>query len=216
MPREPVAERLAPPVPQHVWEYSFPDRERNRYVSRSLGYVVLLNGAAALTLMAIVALNPESTSRRLAWAMLVFASGAMAGLLSSLFAYVRRLFAVSLPTHIFMRDFLRVSAIVMAVGAGAAFLTGMNMVSLTVPEGSTTRMKSKPEENSKPQNPAPSLTGNHVRAQQLPASTLFSPPSTESVVIKEAPDRGAEPGLPDRRGLGRGREARGLAPGLFC
>ena len=116
MPREPAAERLAPPLPQHVWEYSFPDRERNRYVSRSLGYVVLLNGAAALTLMAIVALNPESTSHRLAWAMLVFASGAMAGLLSSLFAYVRRLFAVSLPTHIFMRDFLRVSAIVMAVG----------------------------------------------------------------------------------------------------
>ena len=85
-------------------------------MSRGLGYVVLLNGAAALTLMAIVALNPESTSRRLAWAMLVFASGAMAGLLSSLFAYVRRLFAVSLPTNIFMRDFLRVSAIVMAVG----------------------------------------------------------------------------------------------------
>src|SRR6516165_11087498 len=126
MPREPAAERL--PLPQHVWEYSFPERERNRYVSRSLGYVVLLNGAAALALMAIVALNPESTSHRLGWAMLVFASGAMAGLLSSLFAYVRRLFGVSLPTSIFMRDFLRVSAIVMAVGAGAAFLTGMNMV----------------------------------------------------------------------------------------
>ena len=77
MPREPAAERL--PLPQHVWEYSFPERERNRYVSRSLGYVVLLNGAAALTLMAIVALNPESTSRRLSWAMLVFASEAMAG-----------------------------------------------------------------------------------------------------------------------------------------
>ena len=164
MPREPAAGKVAPPVPQHVWEHSFLEQERDRYVSRSLGYVVLLNGAAALALMAIVALNPESTSHRLAWAMLVFASGAMAGLLSSLFAYVRRLFAVSLPTHIFMRDFLRVSAIVMAVGAGAAFLTGMNMVSLTVPEGSTTRMKSKPEENSKPQNPAPSPTGNHVPA----------------------------------------------------
>jgi zinc transporter ZupT len=158
-----VARRVAFSVPQNVQEYSFPERERDRHVSRSLGYVVLLNGAAALTLMAVVALNPESTSHRLAWAMLVFASGAIAGLLSSLLAYVRRLFAVSLPTHVFLRDFLRVGAIVMAVGAGAAFLTGMNIVSLTVPEGSTTRMKSKPEENSKPQNPAPSPTGNHVR-----------------------------------------------------
>jgi hypothetical protein len=159
MPREPAAGKVAPPVPQHVWEHSFLEQERDRYVSRSLGYVVLLNGAAALALMAIVALNPESTSHRLAWAMLVFASGAIAGLLSSLLAYVRRLFAESLPTHVFLRDFLRVGAIVMAVGAGAAFLTGMNIVSLPVPEGSTTRMKSKPEENSKPQNPAPSPTG---------------------------------------------------------
>ena len=165
MRREPAAERLALPLPQHVWEYSFPGRERNRYVSRGLGYVVLLNGAAALTLMAIVALNLESTLRRLAWAMLVFASGAMAGLLSSLFAYVRRLFAVSLPTHIFMRDFLRVSAIVMAVGAGAAFLTGMNMVSLTVPEGSTTHIKSKPEyraPSSKPENQRFPPTRDHL------------------------------------------------------
>ena len=50
MPREPATGR--DPVPQHVWEYSFSERDRNRYVSRSLGYVVLLNGAAALTLMA--------------------------------------------------------------------------------------------------------------------------------------------------------------------
>ena len=166
MPREPVAERLAPLVPQHVWEYSFPDRERNRYVSRSLGYVVLLNGTAALILMAVVALNPESTSRRLAWAMMVFGSGAIAGLLSSLLAYIRRLFAASLPTYVFTRDFLRVGAIIMAVGAGAAFLTGMNMVSLTVPEGSTTRMKSTPEHQApspKPENQAPSQTGNNER-----------------------------------------------------
>jgi hypothetical protein len=51
----------------------------------------------------------------------------------------------------------------------------MNMVSLTVPEGSTKRMKSKPENqapSSKPENQAPSSkpeterlspTGNHVR-----------------------------------------------------
>src|SRR5215469_5905972 len=143
---------------------------RNRYVSRSLGYIVLLNGAAALILMAVVALNPESTSHRLAWAMMVFASGAIAGLASSLLAYVRRLFAASLSTHVFLRDFLRVGAIVLAVGAGAAFLTGMNMVSLTVPEGSTTRMKSKPENqapSSKPETQRLSPTGNYMRVTSV-------------------------------------------------
>ena len=162
---EQAARRLAI-IPQYVQEHSFPERERDRYVSRSLGYLVLLNGAAGLILMAVVALNPESYSRRLAWAMMVFASGAIAGLASSLLAYVRRLFAVSLPSHVFMRDFLRLGAIVLAVGAGAAFLTGMNMVSLTVPEGSTTRMKSKPEiqaPSSKPETQRLSPTGNHVR-----------------------------------------------------
>jgi hypothetical protein len=97
---EQVARRLAV-VPQYVREHSFPERERDRYVSRSLGYVILVNGAAALILMAIVALNPESTSHRLAWAMMVFASGAIAGLASSLLAYVGRLFAASLPTHVY-------------------------------------------------------------------------------------------------------------------
>jgi hypothetical protein len=170
-----AARRAAFSVPQYVQEYSFPERERDRYVSRSLGYVVLLNGTAALILMAVVALNPESSSRRLAWAMMVFGSGAIAGLLSSLLAYIRRLFAAALPTYVFTRDFLRVGAIIMAVGAGAAFLTGMNMVSLTVPEGSTTRMKSTPEHQApspkpenqapspKPENQAPSQTGNNER-----------------------------------------------------
>src|SRR5262249_13105571 len=98
------------------------------------------------------------------------ASGAIAGLASSLLAYVRRLFAASLPTHVFLRDFLLVGAIVLAVGAGAAFLTGMNMVSLTVPEGSTTRMKSKPENqapSSKPETQRLSPTGNHMRVTSV-------------------------------------------------
>jgi hypothetical protein len=68
-------------------EVAFPEQERDRYVSRSLGYVVLLNGVAALILVAALAFAPQSTtdSHRLAWAMMVFGSGAMAGLLSSLF-----------------------------------------------------------------------------------------------------------------------------------
>jgi hypothetical protein len=137
--------------------------------------------------MAVVALNPESTSHQLVWAMMVFASGAIAGLASSLLAYIRRLFAASLPTHVFLRDFLLVGAMVLAVGAGAAFLTATNMVSLTVPEGSTTRMKSKPNDQApapnpenqapfpKPENRTPSQTGNNERVSQtLRKGQLFN------------------------------------------
>jgi hypothetical protein len=53
---EQAARRVAI-IPQYVQEHSFPERERDRYVSRSLGYIVLFNGAAALILMAVVALR---------------------------------------------------------------------------------------------------------------------------------------------------------------
>ena len=56
---------------------------RDRYASRALAYVILLNGAAALILVTALALAPQSAAdpRRLSWAMLVFGCGALAGLL---------------------------------------------------------------------------------------------------------------------------------------
>ena len=83
------------PPPQRPNEHlpdAFPDRERDRYASRALAYVILLNGAAALILVTALAFAPQSASdpRRLTWAMLVFGSGALAGLLSSLLAYIGR------------------------------------------------------------------------------------------------------------------------------
>jgi hypothetical protein len=130
---------------------SFPEAERDRYVSRGLGYVVLLNGAAALILVALVAFDPQSASNRLGWAMMVFGSGALAGLSSSLLAYLARLLDLHRPGRVIIRDFLRVTAIVVAIGAGAAFMTGLNMMFLTLPEGSSTRPKNRP----KTQTPSP-------------------------------------------------------------
>jgi hypothetical protein len=124
---------------------SFPEVERDRFVSRSLGYVVLLNGAAALILVALLAFAPQSASHRLGWAMMVFGSGAMAGLLSSLLAYLARLLGLQRPGQVIIRDLLRVAAIIAAVGSGAAFITGLNMMLLTLPEGSSTHPKSGPE-----------------------------------------------------------------------
>jgi hypothetical protein len=133
-------------------------RERDRYASRALAYVILLNGVAALILVTALAFAPQSATdpRRLTWAMLVFGSGALAGLLSSLFAYIGR--AEMASSHLVVQDLLRVGAIIAAVGAGAAFLTALNIMALMVPETSSTRPKSKPQE----QTPAPTAPARTV------------------------------------------------------
>jgi hypothetical protein len=135
-----------------------PERERDRYVSRGLAYVVLLNGVAALVLVAALAFAPQSTAdpHRLAWAMMVFGSGAILGLLSSLLAYISRTVMVEASSYLLVRDMLRVGAIIAAVGSGAAFLTALNMMALTVPESASTHPKGKPQD----QTPAPTAPAN--------------------------------------------------------
>ena len=135
---------------EHLPDVS-PGQERDRYASRALTYVILLNGFAALILVAALAFAPQSATdpHRLAWAMLVFGSGALAGLLSSLLAYIARTAMGS--SRLVVQDLLRVAAIIAAVGSAAAFLTALNMMALTVPESSSTRPKSKPQD----QTPAP-------------------------------------------------------------
>ncbi len=166
-PRTPVGQ----PPPQRSNEYlpdAFPERQRDRYSSRALAYVILLNGVAALILMTALAFAPQSATdpHRLAWAMLVFGSGALAGLLSSLLAYLSRTVTVEASSHPVVRDLLRVGAIIGAVGSGAAFLTALNMMALTVPESSSTRPKSRPQD----QTPAPTAPARAV------PQTLLAPP----------------------------------------
>ena len=142
-----------PQTKEHLADLS---PERDRYASHALAYVILLNGVAALILVTAIAFAPQSATdpRRLTWAMLVFGSGALAGLLSSLFAYIGRTAMGS--TRLVVQDLLRVSAIIAAVGSGAAFLTGLNIMALMVPETSSTRPKSKPQEQT-PSPTAPAL-----------------------------------------------------------
>ena len=146
---------------------AFPVRERDRYASRALAYVILLNGAAALILVTALAFAPQSASdpRRLTWAMLVFGSGALAGLLSSLLAYIGRTAMAS--SYLIVQDVLRVGAIIAAVGSGAAFLTGLNIMALMVPEASSTRPKSKPQD----QTPAPTAPAHVVPQTTRSTST---------------------------------------------
>ena len=133
-------------------------RERDRYASRALTYLILLNGFAALILVTALAFAPQSSTdpRRLSWAMLVFGSGAIAGLLSSLLAYISRTGMAS--SQQVVQDLLRVGAMIAAVGSGAAFLTALNIMALTVPEHASTRSKSKPQE----QTPGPAAPAHAV------------------------------------------------------
>jgi hypothetical protein len=144
---------------EHLPDVS-PVRGRDRYASRALAYVILLNGFAALILVTALAFAPQSATdpHRLAWAMLVFGSGTLAGLLSSLLAYIGRTALVEASSHVLVRDLLRVGAIIAAIGSGAAFLTALNMMALTVPESSSTRPKSKPQD----QTPAPTASAHAV------------------------------------------------------
>ena len=155
---------------------AFPERERDRYVSRGLAYVILLNGLAALILVAALAIAPQSTTdpHRLAWAMMVFGSGALAGLLSSLLAYISRTVMVGASSRLVVRDLLRVGAIVAAVGSGAAFLTALNMMALTVPESSSTRPKGKPQDQTPAPLPAPANAVLHTPLAPIaPKPTYF-------------------------------------------
>ena len=137
-------------------------RERDRYASRALAYLILLNGFAALILVTALAFAPQSATdpRRLSWAMLVFGSGALVGLLSSLLAYISRTAMAS--SQLVVQDLLRVGAMIAAIGSGAAFLTALNMMALTVPEHASTRPKSKPQEQTPgPAGPAHAVLQRH-------------------------------------------------------
>lgn len=137
-PRDPALER------------AFIEQERNRFAGRALSLLVLLNGAAALILLAVMAQAPESTiDRKLAAAMMFFSGGAMAALLSSFLAYVNRTVRMESPHRANIRQALRIFAILTVIGSGAAFIVGMNMVGTISAEKSSSHPKG-PREKAAP------------------------------------------------------------------
>jgi len=108
----------------------FNERQRDRYASRGLGYVVLLNGIAALALLVGLAHATLSAQHiaQLADAMMVFGLGVTAGLVSILFAFLRRSFLMEQSA----RNFLRWLAIAAACIGAICFLIGLNMARIGV------------------------------------------------------------------------------------
>jgi zinc transporter ZupT len=122
------------------------ERERNRFASRALSFLVLLNGAASLVLLATLARAPESTvDPKFAAAMMFFSGGAIAALLSSFLAYINRTVSMEAPERASLRRVLLFFALASVIGSGAAFLTGMNMVGAVSAEKSSSHPKGPKE-----------------------------------------------------------------------
>jgi hypothetical protein len=128
----------------------FVERERTRFGARALGFLIVLNGAAALILLTISGKAPPSTVEgKVATAMLFFSGGAVAALLSSFLAYINRTVAMEAPKRADLRRALQILAIAAVVGSAAAFLTGMNMVRTAASEKSSSHPKG-PKEQTRP------------------------------------------------------------------
>ena len=178
------------------------ERQRDRYISRSLAYLNFLNGAGALILMAGVAFIPQSTTAdlgQLTWAMIVFGAGATAGLLSALLAYLNRIFTVEAPHRSNLRSLLRLFAIVMAVTGGVAFVIGLNMVRNAAPTHSSTHPKSK-RQNGAPASATKSAERPHTENSQAVAEGRLSPNSgghraagARAIETSELNDVGGQP-----------------------
>jgi uncharacterized iron-regulated membrane protein len=119
------------------------ERERNRFASRALSLLVLLNGAGASILLAVVVQAPAATvDGKIAAAMLFFSVGSIFALLSAFLAYINRTIKLEQPgRREKLRAALRGLAIAAVIGSGAAFLTAMNMVAMAQVE--------RPNSNSK-------------------------------------------------------------------
>lgn len=151
------------PKPEQDLDAAFIERERNRLAGRALSFLVVLNGAAALVLLTIVALAPQATvDGKVTMAMIFFSGGALAALFSSFLAYVNRTVRLESPGRRDLRRVLRAIAIVAVIGSGAAFLIGMNMVGTTQAEKTSSHPKGR-REDKPPKKP-------QVKEAALPAA----------------------------------------------
>lgn len=145
------------------------DGQHYSYAARALSYIVLLNGAAALLMLSAFAFGLQSTEPKLVAAMLVFGSGALAGLLSSFLTYLNRVVRLEAPEKRRIRDGLQIAALIAVIASGASFLVGLNMVGTATTSRSSTHPKSKIEDRGLAVAPSPGVA-RVVVAQHGPRS----------------------------------------------
>ena len=160
----------------------FVERERNRFAARALAFLVLLNGAAALVMLSILARAPESSVEpKFATAMLFFSGGAIAALLSSFLAYINRTVAMEAPQRASLRQALLILAIVAVIGSGVAFMTGINMVATAASERSSSHPKGAKEQPGPREQPG-------SKDQQPPKSQATPEAKPSERVQKQQPE----------------------------
>ena len=105
------------------------ERQRRRYASRAIAYLVLLNGVAALILLGNLSRFAKHVPEPLMLvdAMLVFGAGAAIALGSTFFAYVRRTVRLQAPERVPLRVGLWWLSVLAAILAAACFLIGLDM-----------------------------------------------------------------------------------------
>jgi hypothetical protein len=112
----------------------FLERQRNRYASRGIAFLVILNGIAALLLLTNLAhLRPQvENAPTVAAAMVVFGAGVAAALASMFFAYLRRTISIEAPERAPLRPVGWWLSVLAAVASTACFLVGLRMVGTAV------------------------------------------------------------------------------------
>jgi hypothetical protein len=178
----------------------FIERQRNRYASRGVALIVLLNGVAAMVLLALLAQNLPSTNNVKAFsdAMMVFSIGAILGLTSTFIAYLNRTFRLELPEFTTWRRPLRWLAVAAAILGAACFFVGMNMARISIQDASrsTTRPKTispQPPQTQpiEPQPAEPQATEPPPSAPQTepqpPQEQPIEPPTTEPPITEPQP-----------------------------
>jgi collagen triple helix repeat protein len=110
------------------------ERQRTRYASRGTALLILLNGIAALILLAGFSNLAPATQNagKVVYAMLVFGSGAVAGLSATFFAYLRRTIRFLAPERLPLRTALWWLSVIAAIGGAVCFIVGLSMVGTAV------------------------------------------------------------------------------------
>ena len=112
----------------------FLERQRSRYASRGVAFLVILNGIAALLLLSgFLHLYPRvENARMVAAAMVVFGTGVVAALASMFFAYVRRTIRLRAPERAPLMPLGWWLAMLAAVVSAVCFVAGLRMVGTAV------------------------------------------------------------------------------------
>jgi rare lipoprotein A len=112
----------------------FLETQRNRYASRGIAYLILLNGIAALIVLASLThlASQVEDAGGVVDAMLVFGSDAAVTLVSAFLAYICHTSRLQAPEQIHFRNALWWLSIVAATAGAGCFLVGLNMAGRAV------------------------------------------------------------------------------------